>query len=133
MEKVNNFQQKISLLKAARLQILSLHKALLDLERDNYEKVNGALTSGQFLNLLINDLQFQWLRKFSTLIVEIDEMLSLNDGFTENMIDRYISQMHKLIDLDSMDNDFKEKYVSFLHGNIGIARKHNVLLDLLTK
>lgn len=133
MEKqAEKFEQKTTSLKKARLQLLKLHKLLVDIERENYEKENGRITSGQFLNLLINDSNFSWLRKFSTLIVEIDEMLDLDDGYTENMIEKQFSQMRNLLNLESADKDFRTKYQSVLQSNSEVAGKHGELKNLLT-
>src|SRR2546423_13346380 len=60
-----------------RLILLDLHKALLDSERTSYEISHGSIgPPSAFLNLLINDPSFQWLRPITTLIVQIDETLA---------------------------------------------------------
>ena len=122
---------KVALLRRARLQLLQLHKLFVDAERNDYEQQNGQVSSGQFLNLLVNDTNFQWLRKFSILIVEIDEMFDLDDGFTENMIEKYLSQIRSLIDFDIADAEFEDKYKKFMQDNMEIADKHNELKKLL--
>ncbi len=122
---------KITLLKQARLQLLQLHKLFVDAERSNYEQQTGQVSSGQFLNLLVNDTNFQWLRKFSILIVEIDEMFDLDDGFTENLIEKYLSQIHSLVNFDLADAEFEDKYKKFMQDNIEISDKHNELKKLL--
>ena len=124
-------EQKIASIKQARLALLKLHKLLVDIERENYEKVNGQITSGQFLNLLVNDSNFSWLRKFSTLIVEIDEMLDLDDGYTENMIDRQFIQMRALLNMESAGEDFLIKYQRILQTNSEAAGKHGELKGFL--
>jgi len=132
MEKqVEEFETKVTLLKTTRLQLLQLHKLLVDIERENYENENGQITSGQFLNLLVNDENFSWLRKFSILIVEIDEMLDLDDGYTEQMIEKQFSQMRNLLDLANSDDDFKTKYQNTLQSNSEVAGKHGELKKLL--
>ncbi len=87
LEKI--FEQKIRRLKEARLRLLRLHKLLVDKERASFERENGQVSSGMFLNLLLNDKNFAWLKNFSTLIVEIDEMLDLDDGYSDNMIEKH--------------------------------------------
>jgi len=126
-----NFEMKISLLKEARLQLLRLHKLLIDTERNRFETQNSQVSSGQFLNLLVNEPNFQWLRKFSTLIVEIDEMLDLDDGYTENMIEKYLSQIRNLINFDSGDEEFEGKYKNSLQTNTDVAVKHSEIRKLL--
>lgn len=125
------FEKNISLLKEARLQMLKLHKLLIDIEREKYERANGQITSGQFLNLLLNDNNFEWLRKFSSLIVEIDEMLDLDDGFTEEMLEKHFSQMRDLLNFRSLDPEFNEKYKNILETNSEVAGKHEELVNLL--
>jgi hypothetical protein len=57
--------------------LLELHKALLDSERTQYEIVHGPLASpAAFLQLLIGDEKFAWLRPTTALIVQIDEALA---------------------------------------------------------
>lgn len=126
-----NFETKFSLLKEARLQLLKLHKLLIDIERNRFETQNGQISSGQFLNLLLNETNFQWLRKFSTLIVEIDEMLDLDDGYTESMIEKYLSQIRDLINLTSGDEEFEGNYKNFLQTNTEVAVKHSEIRKLL--
>src|SRR5258708_3301404 len=64
-------------LRGLRETLLTLHKALLDSERTAYEIAHGTVPSaGAFLQLLINDPWFKWLRPITTLLVEIDESLA---------------------------------------------------------
>ena len=50
-------------LKGTRDGLLRLHKTLLDSERAAYERDVARITStGQFLQLVLNDPWFQWLR-----------------------------------------------------------------------
>lgn len=125
------FEQKIKSLKEARLNLLKLHKLLVEIERENYEKENGRVSGGQFLNLLVNDSNFSWLRKFSTLIVEIDEMLDLDDGYTESMIEKQFIQMRNLLSLENAGEDFLNKYQNILQTNSEVAGKHGELKSFL--
>lgn len=60
-----------------RQVLLELHKALLDSERTLYEVVHGPIASpAAFLQLLIGDDKFAWLRPATTLIVQVDEALA---------------------------------------------------------
>lgn len=127
-----NLDTKVLLLKTVRLNILALHKVLLDEERNSFEQLNGQITSGQFLNLLVNDKSFQWLRTFSTLIVEIDEMLDLDDGFTESMIDNHLSRTRNLVNFELADEEFKSRYRTFIQNNADIALKNSEIKNLLT-
>ncbi len=124
-------QTKVSLLKEARLQFLKLHKLLVDLERIEFEKLNGKISGGYFLNLLVKDERFTWLRKFSTLIADIDETLSLNDGLSLDMIEKYLAKMLSIVNLQTVDVDFNENYKDSIQANFEVAEKHSKLKKLL--
>lgn len=130
-ENATPINEKITLLRESRMQFLRLHKMLIDIEREEYEKSNGRVSSGQFLNLLLGERNFQWLRKFSVLIVEIDEMFDLDDGFTEEMLERHLLQMRDILDLKIPDQEFNDKYRNVLQTNSEIAGKHAELKNLL--
>ncbi len=97
-------------LKNARNLLLKLHKVMLDREREIYEGINGPLNATQFLNVLLEDMDFDWLRKFSMLIVEIDEMFAAKDGIPAEMIDANLAKVEELIDMREHDEFFKAKY-----------------------
>jgi len=58
-----------------RRALVRLHKALVDFERVEYERVHGRASKGELLQALIRDPWFAWLRPLSELVVRIDEML----------------------------------------------------------
>jgi hypothetical protein len=60
--------------------LLRLHKALLDDERVSYERVHGRIPSnGAFLQLVLEDAWFAWLRPLSQLVAQFDESVK-EDG-----------------------------------------------------
>ena len=64
-------------LKEIRDGLLTLHKSLLDIERATYERdIARIATTGLYLDLVLNDPAFQWLRQLSELIVLIDETMA---------------------------------------------------------
>lgn len=97
-------------LKNARNLLLKLHKVMLDREREIYEGIHGPLKPTQFLNVLLEDMEFDWLRKFSMLIVEIDEMFAARDGVPAEMVSANLAKVHELIEMREHDEFFKAKY-----------------------
>ena len=56
--------------------LLGLHKALILAEQVTYERINGRVaSSGQLLQLVLNDPWFTWLHPISQLVVNIDDLL----------------------------------------------------------
>src|SRR6185295_11165169 len=88
---------QVQLLADLRLGLLRLHKALLEMERINYEKVFGRINSGELLQMVVNHPQFGWLRIISALIVEIDESLNGEEPATVADFAELNSQVRRLL------------------------------------
>jgi hypothetical protein len=74
-----------------RNRLLQLHKVLLEDERRTYERVHGRIPSpGAFLQLLLSDSWFAWLRPVTGLVVEIDEALAAKEPATEQTTERLL-------------------------------------------
>lgn len=68
-------------LEAARMALLRIHRLLLDVERARYEKARGRIPNNTtFLQLVINDPWFDWLRPMAQLVLLIDERTSDKDA-----------------------------------------------------
>lgn len=120
-----------ALLKEGRNLLLQLHKMLVDFEREGYEMINGPLTSGQFLNLLLEHASFAWLKEFSNLIVIVDEMFAQKDGVPFDAIDAELSRLRDLMSMNDVTSDFQAKYQYALQESPEIAGKHAELKNLL--
>lgn len=102
--------KEVDTLRYARNLLLSLHKSLLDFERESYERLHGRLSAGQFLNVILEDANFAWLRKFSMLIVEIDEMFDLRDGVSDELVSSNLDKIRDLVEMKDADEYFRAKY-----------------------
>jgi hypothetical protein len=80
-----------------RRGLLRLHKALIDAERTAFEAREGALSNGQFLQLLLQDPFFVWLRPFSGLIAAMDEALAAPEGVSAEDATAFVGQVRALI------------------------------------
>jgi hypothetical protein len=71
---------------------------LIASERVRYEKTVGQIPSpNQFLQLLISDPWFAWLRPLSQLIVAMDEALDGKEPLTVAEVDALVGQSDRLI------------------------------------
>src|SRR5436190_17862967 len=120
-------------LKNARNILLKLHKSMLDLEREMYEGIQGKVGPADFLNLLMEDEDFSWLRKFSILIVEIDEMFDLKEGTTAEMIDANLQKVRELVEMKEPDEYFRAKYQFALQRDPNTAGLHSQLKAVLAE
>src|SRR5580765_302445 len=68
-------------LQTAQKALLHVHKAILEQERKRYEAAHGRIPSAMgFLQLLLNDEWFAWIRPMSGLAAQIDEALFAKPG-----------------------------------------------------
>jgi hypothetical protein len=118
-------------LKAGRNLLLKLHKTMVDYERATYETFNGPKSSGEFLNVLLNDPDFEWLRRFSTLIVDIDEMFAQKNGFSEGDVAAHLERMRSLTAMEGEDDFFRAKYQIILQNDLDAASIQAELKQLL--
>jgi len=119
-------------LRNARNIMLKLHKAMLDREREMYEGIHGPLRATEFLNLLLEDRDFEWLRKFSMLIVEIDEMFAQKDGIEPGMIDANLVKVRELVEMREPDEFFRAKYQLAIQRDPASAGLHSELKAALS-
>ncbi len=64
-------------LETVRKDLLEVHRGLLDAERIRYERVKGRIeNNASFLQVVINDPWFDWLRPMAQLVLLIDERTS---------------------------------------------------------
>ena len=116
-----------------RLRLLRLHRALLDAERAEHERVHGAITPAAFLQLLIADPRFAWLRPLSEIIVGLDEAVLERRTRRENAPpppdgDALLARARALI--EGEDAPFAARYGT-LRGAAGVAAAHDDLMAVL--
>jgi len=120
-------------LKELRETLLTLHKALLDSERTAYEIVHGTIASpAAFLQLLINDNSFAWLRPVTTLLVQIDEGLAAkNPPRTEREFQQLIEDTRALLSPSREAEDFWKRYAAVVQRDPGVAVLHDQMAKQL--
>jgi hypothetical protein len=112
-------------LKAIRLVLLDLHKALLDLEREYYEKEFGEIkTPGEYLQLVIGHPQFDWLHKLSGIIVEMDELLSPRTKQGPEEAVSAVETVRQLLILDEHGDDYQRRYWAAVQESPNVLIEH---------
>jgi len=112
-------------LEALRSSLLTLHKALVDSERVEYEKTMGKIRSpNHFLQLLTNDPWFAWLTPLSQLIVSIDEALDRKEPLTKKTVDAFIKQSARLLVASETGPDFSHHYFEALQRDPDVVLAH---------
>ena len=112
-------------LRGVRGSLLSLHKTLLDFERDGYERERGKIgNSYEFLNLVMNDPWFAWLRRLSELIVEMDELLADKKEPKESTGAALIQQAKALLTPNEFGDEFQRKYFAAMQESPEVVLRH---------
>ncbi len=116
-------------LTAIRQTLLVLHKALLDSEKTAYEIVHGPIASpAAFLQLLINDDRFAWLRPVTALLVQIDETLAAKKPPASSKdFERLIEDTRALLSPSREAMDFWKHYSSVVDRDPAVALYHGDL------
>ena len=110
---------------AARQGLLVLHKALLDYERIRFERIHGRVeSSGAFLQLVLNDPHFAWLRPVSELVVQMDRVLASDEPGAEVDADMIMTQAGTLLRADEEGQGFGRQYHRALQESPDVVLAH---------
>lgn len=121
-------------LREVRRALLRLHKTLLDAERASYERGRGSVGgSGQFLQLVINDPWFAWLRPISELVVRMDELLEPAQEATEEESLSALGQAAALVRPAGRGGEFARRYRETLQRSPDAVLAHGELSKLLPR
>ena len=117
-----------------RRALLRLHKVLLEAERASYERGRGSVGgSGEFLQLVINDPWFAWLRPVSELIVRIDELQEPAQEATEEEAQAVLGQAAALVRPADDGGEFGRRYREALQQSPDAVLAHGELSKLLPR
>jgi hypothetical protein len=115
-----------------RTSLLRLHKTLLDFEREGYERAHGKIANSyEFLNLVMQNPWFAWLRQLSELIVEIDELLAAKETPNEDTALALIQQARMLLTPAEAGSQFQKKYFAAMQQSPEVAVAHSAFANVL--
>jgi hypothetical protein len=115
-----------------RHALLKLHKALLDDERIQYERVRGRVeSSGALLQLVVHDEWFAYLRPLSALVVQMDELLDADEA-TAPEAEALIAQAREFLTSDESGvRGLGERYRNALQRAPEVIMAHAEVVKLL--
>lgn len=109
--------------------LLKLHKTLLDSERAVYERDVARITStGQYLELVLNDPWFAWLHELSQFIVLVDETLDFEDPATAADAERLIGRARSLISPSENGSAFARRYFEAMQRDPAAVLAHRDMM-----
>jgi hypothetical protein len=105
--------------------LLRLHKALLDDERVAYERVHGRIPSnGAFLQLVLNDAWFAWLRPLSQFIAKLDEISESDEASAHEEIPALLASVQALLTPMEGGEGFGRNYYDALQRSPDVVLAH---------
>ncbi len=123
-----------SRLTALRNGLLGLHKSLLEAERAAYERdIERITTSGQYLNLVLSDPWFAWLRDLSQFIVVVDEALADKEPVTPEDATRLVARARELVSPDEDGNGFRRRYFEVMQRDPGAVLAHRDMMRVFAE
>jgi hypothetical protein len=121
-------------LEQARHALLHVHRALLEVERVRYERQHGRVDgSGAFLQIVLNDAWFYWLRPISALIVQIDDWLDADPPAPDasNEAEILLAQVRDRLRPDAGGAEFQQRYHRLLQEEPSVAVAHAEVRKLI--
>lgn len=117
----------------ARQGLLSLHKALIVAEQLTFERIYGRIDStGQLLQLVMNDPWFTWLHPLSNMVVRIDELLDADEELTVDDVAEVMTEIRALIRPSESGDGFERSYYEALQRAPDVVIAHCEMKKLLT-
>ncbi len=112
--------------------LMRLHKSLLDGERVAYERVHGRIASnGEFLQLLLGDAWFAWLRPLSQSMARLDELSESDEPSAHDAIAEQLSSLRTLLTPSEEGERFGRQYYEALQRDPDVVLAHAAVRALL--
>jgi len=115
---------------ALRVTLLRLHKTLLDMERREYERTNGHVSTGELFRLVIDHEQFAWLHNLSEFVVRLDEALAGEEPVNEKDTHSAIVMARKMFAPSESGDAFQKRYFDAIQRDPAVVMEHAELARL---
>jgi hypothetical protein len=115
---------------ALRLTLLRLHKTLLDMERRDYERLNGHVSTGELYRLVIDHEQFAWLHNLSEFVVRLDEALAGETPVMPEDTRGAIVLARKMFAPSESGDAFQKRYFGAIQRDPAVVMEHAELARL---
>ena len=106
-----------------RAPLLALHKAVLAAERRNVERVHGAMSAVEFLQLVSDPLRYGWLKPLTGLVLAVEA----DDDASAELLER----MRALLLPPKQETPFGRRYLSLMQRDPALVMAHSAMARLL--
>jgi hypothetical protein len=113
-----------------RTTLLKLHKTLLDMERREYEREHGHVSTGELFRLVLDHQQFGWLHNISEFVVRLDETLAGEVPITPEDTRSAITMARKMFVPSESGDAFQKRYFDAIQKDPAVVMEHAELARL---
>jgi hypothetical protein len=113
-----------------RTVLLRLHKTLLDMERREYEREHGHVSTGELFRLVIDHQQFGWLHNISEFVVRLDETLAGETPITAEDLRSAVGMARKMFVPSESGDAFQKRYFDAIQRDPAVVMEHAELARL---
>jgi len=112
-------------LQTAQQALLHAHKAILEEERRRYELAHGRVAGAMaFLQLLLNDPWFAWIRPMSGLAAQMDEALFAKPGEFVIPANTLLEEARFLLTPREAGDELPKRYFEMIQASPAVATAH---------
>jgi hypothetical protein len=104
---------------ALRSALFALHRSIVAIEREDYERQTGVQNPAGFLRLLVEHDAWSWLRPLSALIVRMDDPAEVADSEAA-----FFAETRQLLKPDSSGTPFQQRYAWLIERSVDVAYGH---------
>ncbi len=113
-----------------RTTLLTLHKTLLDMERREYEREHGHVSTGELFRLVLDHQQFGWLHNISEFVARLDETLAGEVPVTAEDLRSAIGMARKIFVPSESGDAFQKRYFDAIQKDPAVVMEHAELARL---
>ncbi len=118
---------------ALRGALLRLHKALLEMERRDYEREHGVVNVGELFRLVVDDPQFSWLHNISEFVVRLDETLTGKAPVAPADAETAFNLARKMFAPTEIGDAFQKQYFHAIQRDPAVVMDHAELARLFSQ
>src|SRR5947199_4129185 len=109
-----------------RVPLLALHKAVLDAERRNVERIHGTLSGAEYLQIVSDPVRYGWLKPLTELVLAFDA--GEDDDAPSG--DELVERIRELLLPPKPESAFGRRYLSLMQRAPELVMAHSALVRL---
>jgi hypothetical protein len=111
-----------------RQRLLELHKAVLDAERIELERMVGKLHAAEFLQVVLRHPSLGWLQPLTRLMTRIDSAIADPEGESARLLPGSFAEARALIAPPHANTAFGRRYLKILQNDPSVVLAHAALV-----